>query len=122
MHARVLQRLVHGEVRVVQLHVLADERDLDLAVERVDPLDERAPLFIGATRRLEAELVEDERVEPLLLEHRRHEVDVADVRARNDRLHVDVGEERDLVADVRRQLSLERATTMSGGYRCGATR
>jgi hypothetical protein len=29
-------------------------------------------------------------------------------------LHVDVGEQRDLVADVSRQLPLERATTMSG--------
>ena len=28
--ARVLERLVHREVGVVELHVLADERDLDL--------------------------------------------------------------------------------------------
>ena len=67
----------------------------------VDPLDERAPLLVGAARRVEPELVEDERVEPLLLEHRRNEVDVAHVRARDHGLHVDVGEERDLVADVR---------------------
>ena len=31
--ACVLQRLVHREVRVVQLHVLADERDLDVLAE-----------------------------------------------------------------------------------------
>ena len=49
--AGVLERLVHRQVRVVQLHVLADERDLDLALERVDPLDERAPLLVGARRR-----------------------------------------------------------------------
>jgi hypothetical protein len=35
----------------VELHVLADERDLDLALEPVDPLDERAPLVVRAARR-----------------------------------------------------------------------
>ena len=65
--ARVLERLVHGQVGVVELHVLADERDLDLAFEPVDPLDERLPLVVRAARRGDPELVEDERVEPLLL-------------------------------------------------------
>ena len=32
VRAGVLERLVHREVRVLELHVLADERDLDLAV------------------------------------------------------------------------------------------
>ena len=88
----------------MQLHVLADERDLDLAFERVDPVDERAPLLVRPARRGDAELLDDEPVEPLLLEHGRDEVDVAHVGARDHRLEVDVGEERDLVADVRRQL------------------
>ena len=42
--ARVLQRLVHGEVRVVELHVLADERDLDVLAQLARALDQLAPL------------------------------------------------------------------------------
>ena len=44
--ARVLERLVHGEVGVVELHVLADERDLDL-LARLDRSGRSRP----ATRR-----------------------------------------------------------------------
>ena len=44
--ARVLERLVHREVGVVQLHVLADERDLDLAL-----LARRSAPSARATRR-----------------------------------------------------------------------
>ena len=62
--ARVLERLVHGEVRVVELHVLADERDLDVLAELAAALDELAPLAELGGRRVEPELLADERVEP----------------------------------------------------------
>ena len=52
---------------------------------------------------VEAELRADERVEPLVLQRLRHEVDVAHVLVRDDGVRVDVGEERDLVADVVRE-------------------
>ena len=42
-NARVLQRLVHRQVGVVELHVLADERDLDRRVALAEPLDELVP-------------------------------------------------------------------------------
>ena len=41
---RMLQRLVHREVRVVQLHVLADERDLDRLAPCLDPLVQLDPV------------------------------------------------------------------------------
>ena len=44
MDARVLQRLVHGEVGVVELHVLADEGDLDGRVALADASGQRLPL------------------------------------------------------------------------------
>ena len=53
---------------------------------------------------VEPELLADELVEALLLEQRGDEVDVRDVAARDHRARVDVGEERDLVADVGREL------------------
>ena len=98
--ARVLQRLVHGEVRVVELHVLADERDLDVLAELARALDELGPLAELGRRRVEPELLADERVEALRLQHLGDEVDVGDVGAADHRAAIDVGEERDLLADV----------------------
>ena len=69
VHAGVLQRLVHGEVRVVQLHVLADERDLDVLAQLARALDELAPLAELGGRSVDPELLADERVEPLGLQH-----------------------------------------------------
>ena len=106
---RVLQRLVDGEIRVLQLHVLADERDLDGLAPLVDPLRQLVPLGEVGLRRVEPEPLADEPVEPLLLQHGRDEVDVGDVGARDDGARVDVGEERDLVADVARQLLVRAA-------------
>ena len=101
--ARVLQRLVHRQVRVVELDVLADERDLDRVLALLDPLGELEPLAEIGGRRVDAELAADELVEALLLERERHEVDVGHVGVRDHRVDVDVGEERDLLADLARQ-------------------
>ncbi len=100
VHARVLERLVHRQVRVVELHVLADERDRDRAFLRADSLLELEPLAELGRRHLEPQTSRDELVEPLGLQRLRHEVDVAHVRVRDHGVRLDVGEERDLVADV----------------------
>ena len=50
-----------------------------------------------------AELLADERVEPLGLQHLRDEIDVGHVGRADDRVAVDVREERDLLADVVRE-------------------
>ena len=56
-------------------------------------------------------LSQHETVEALLLQYGGNEIDVADVLARDHRARVDVGEERDLVADVPRpSSSCERHT------------
>ena len=105
VQAGVLQRLVHRQVRVAELHVLADERDADrLAAEATDPLEQVVPLAeVRGRRRVDPEPLADELVEPLLLQHVRDQVHVGHVRARHDGAEVDVGEERDLVADVARE-------------------
>ncbi len=100
MDAGVLQSFVHGEVCVVELHVLADERDLHVLANRTTPLEQLAPFAELSRGRVEPELLADQRVEPFALEDFRHEVHVGDVRAADDGAAVDVGEERDLVADV----------------------
>ena len=42
--ARVLERFVHRQVRVVELHVLADEADLDGPLALADPVGQLGPL------------------------------------------------------------------------------
>ncbi len=96
----MLERLVHREVRVVELHVLADERDLDVLAQLTRALDELGPLAQLRRRGVDPELLADERVEPLRLEHLGNEVDVGHVGRSDDGVPIDVGEERDLLADV----------------------
>ena len=100
MDACVLQRLVHGEVRVVELHVLADERYLDLLLEVAAALRQLAPLPELGGAGLEVELLADERIEALCLQVLRHHVDVGHVGRADDRTRVDVCEERDLLAEI----------------------
>ena len=102
--ARVLERLVDGEVRVVELHVLADEGDLDLAAalrRSASASSSHSPSSGSTSGR--PSLLHDERVEPLLAQRLGHEVDVADVLVGDHGPGVDVGEERDLLADVARE-------------------
>ena len=86
------------------MHVLADERDLDGLAAAVHAGEHLVPLAQIRLAEIEAELRADELVESLPLEHARHLVDVGNVGARDDRFRVDVGEQRDLVADVAREL------------------
>jgi hypothetical protein len=99
----MLERLVHGEVRVRELHVLAHERDLDLALALADALHELLPFGEVGSFVAEPEALADERVEALVAEPDRDEIDVAHVLVHDDRLRVHVGEERDLLADVVRE-------------------
>ncbi len=103
MYSCVLQRLVHRQVRVVELDVLADERDLDLVVEVAAPLGELSPLAELGGAGLDAELLAHECVEALGLEHFRDHVDVGHVGRTDNRMPVYVGEQRDLLPDVIRE-------------------
>ena len=109
MDARVLQRLVNREIRVVELHVLADEADVDLAAALRDALGQLGPLAELGRLRREPELLADHLVEALGLELLRDEVDVRHVAVQDDGLRLEVGEHRDLVAQVGRELVLRAA-------------
>src|SRR3954447_14253119 len=95
--ARVLQGLVDGEVGVLELDVLADEGDLDVAVALRDAAGKVFPVpqLDGFVR--QAELRAGERVQALVTKRLRDEVDVAHVLVGDDGLGVDVGKEGDLV-------------------------
>ena len=74
---RVAQGLGHGQVGVRQLDVLADERDLERRLGRLDPLDERAPAVeVGLRLRVaQAELADEQPPEAERLELERDLVD-----------------------------------------------
>ena len=90
------QRLVERLVGVEQLHVLADHGDVD-RLERIElGVEDMDPLGQIRLRRLEAELVADDIVEPLLVQHQRNAIDGIGILQRDDRTLFDVGEQRDL--------------------------
>ena len=99
--AGVVERLVDRQVRVGQLHVLADERDVDLVGERRRVRDERVPLGHVGLAALEAEALDDHLVEALLAQvvAAPRRCDGASMR-RDDRAGIDVAEQRDLAADA----------------------
>ena len=84
----------------MELHVLADEGDLHLLVLLADPLGQLVPLGQVGRRGREAEPVADVCVEALRGEVLGNEVDVGEVGRGEDCARVDVGEQRDLVADL----------------------
>ena len=76
----------------------------------------RAERSIGSVQRsrsgagrLDAEVLEHEVVDALLVERQRHLVDVVDVARRDDRLGRQAREQRDLLADVERERALGAA-------------
>src|SRR5258708_5817702 len=66
----------------------------------VDALRELGPFAEVGLAAVEPELLADEPVEPFGLQHLWDEIDVGHAGARDDGARIDVGEERDLVADV----------------------
>jgi len=96
----VLERLPDREVRLVELHVLADQSDRHLALTGVDTVNELAPLIEVGWVTLEAQHAHDEVVETLVVQEQGHAVDVVGVARRHDGIRVDVAEQGDLLADA----------------------
>ena len=100
---RVPQRLDDGQVRVVQLHVLADQCDAHLAGQPVDAVGELRPVREVGLGRVKVEALEHEVVEALGAQRERHPVDVLLVLVGDDLVGVQVGEEGDLGPQLARQ-------------------
>ena len=94
--AGVTQRLVQRLVGVLQVDVLADESDVDLVLGMLVRVDDLLPLGQVGGAREDLQLVADDLVEHLLVQHHRDLVDRVDVPGRDHRLLLDVGEKRDL--------------------------
>ena len=100
--AGVVERLVHREIGIGQLHVLAHERDVDLSRERRGVRDELVPLgHVGLGRTQAESRSMTISSSPCSREFQRHLVDAAGILCRDDRLGIHVAEQRDLAADAR---------------------
>ena len=99
MHERLMQR----QIGVADLHVLADHRNVDLAIRIRLGAHHLAPLGEIRRRHLEAQLVHHDVIQLLLAIQQRDLVDVIRIDRGNDRTFFDVGEQRDLAALLFRQ-------------------
>ncbi len=82
LQAAVHQRLVQRQVRIADLHVLADHRDVDLAVGVGLGAHDLAPFGEIGGRHLQAQLVDNDVIERLLVQQDRNLVDVVGVDRR----------------------------------------
>ena len=80
----VHQRLDQRDVGVLEIHVLADHRNIDLGFRMLFRLDDRLPFTEIRRRQVQAELLDDDVVEILLVHHRRNLVQVISVVCRDD--------------------------------------
>ena len=101
--ARVHQRLAERDVRIAQVDVLADHRDGHREVRVALGRDDLMPLAQVRWRHVQPQLLADDVVEALLVEQHRDLVDVVGIDGREHGALLDVGEERDLAALLRRQ-------------------
>ena len=109
LEARVAQRLGHRQVGILELDILADDRDPHRLRGRRGAIEQRAPARQLGRRRLDPEMLEHVVIDALLVESERHRVDVLDVVGGNHRLERQTCEQRDLLADVAREHRLRPA-------------
>ena len=98
--AAVLKRLDDGEVGVVQLDVLADQRDGHFALRVLEALDQLDPVLQVGLALLELERLTDLVGEALALEHQRHLIQRLCVEVLDDVLRRHVAELRQLSPHV----------------------
>src|SRR5262249_53195866 len=99
--AAVGERLHEALVRVLQLDIFAHDRDARLDQRRLHAAHDRLPAREVDPARLEAQELHDDPVQAFPVEVERHLVDRLDVLGGDDRLLLDVAEERNLRLDAR---------------------
>ncbi len=109
LEAAVIERLVQALVRVLVADVFADHVDGELVQRVPDAIDEVEPVAHLRFRLRQVQPPQDDAIEPFLGEHRRHLVDARDVLGGDDRLFVDVAEQRNLRLDVLIQVAIGAA-------------
>ncbi len=101
--ARVMQRLGHGQVRVVQLHVFADQTDRHVARAVLDALDHLRPLGQVGRGQVKTELAAHDGGEIRFFQHQRRFVQAGQGDVFNHAVRLHVAEQRDFAEDGRFQ-------------------
>src|SRR3990172_4125371 len=94
------QRFLHREVGVRQLHVLADDGDLSVALGGLQPLHPLLPVLQVALTGRQVQPVDDEVPQAGLFQHQRPLVDGRHRQQGDDRAGSDVAEERYLLPQL----------------------
>ena len=102
-------RLGQRFVAVGQMRVLADDRDLDLALGPADAVDDRVPAGKIGLARLKPEMGADFAVEAFGVIGAGHRVDRVDIDRRDDARLAQIAEQRDLLAGAVRDRPLAAA-------------
>ena len=98
LHAGVAQRFVERFVAVAQVHILAHHGDLHRALRVQHLMHQIVPALEVGRRRVQAQLVANQAVESLLVQHAWHFVDGVHVPHADHAPFGHVGEQRNLVA------------------------
>src|SRR5262249_41986149 len=101
--AAVHQRLDEALVGILELDVLADDGEPRAQTRRLHATHHVFPAGQIDRAILEAEALDDDRIQTFTVEHERHLVHRVDVLRRDDGFLLDVAKERDLRLDARRQ-------------------
>ena len=86
MNAAMLERFDEGNVRILEIHVLADHSNVDLGGRVLLGLDHLVPLAEIRRRQVETELPRDDLVEALFMQDLRDLVKVVRIIGGNYRL------------------------------------
>ena len=69
VYTAMSQRLDQGNIRVLEIHILADHRNIDFRGRILFRLDDRTPFAQVGRRQIEPQLLCNDLVEPLLMHH-----------------------------------------------------
>ena len=95
-HCAVDQRFLQRLVRILVLHILADDGNIHIVLGVVNPVNKFFPLLQVSLFRFQVQVLQRQCIHAFVREHQRHFVDGSNVFRRNNRFLFDVAEERDL--------------------------
>ena len=98
MYSTMQQGFDQRNIRILEIHVLADHRDIDFGRRVLLGLDDGLPLAEIGGRQIEPQLFRDDLIQALLVHHGRDLVQVVGIVGRNNGVGRHVRKQRDLLA------------------------
>ena len=105
MHQRLFQRLV----RILIFHILADNRDIDVGLWVVNPVNKLFPLLQILVLWFQVQIFERQRVNALSREHQWNLIDGGNVFGRDHRFFFNIAEKRNFRFDFFRKKTIRPA-------------